>query len=144
MRRSRLYLTPSRFSDPDLHPLSQGLPHGSDHVSTLLQAFKTLTKRFIAPAGDVSFLMSTPLTTTQYYPVLRSGFVPPGRQAFHLLHVCPSMGWSGLSLTYTYQVEVGSDDSHTISKLVTPKYRANLLRIQLVKMVIDSLPVPIF
>ena len=99
MRRSRLYLTPSRFSDPDLHPLSQGLPHGSDHVSTLLQAFKTLTKRFIAPAGDVSFLMSTPLTTTQYYPVLRSGFVPPGRQAFHLLHVCPSMGWSGLSLT---------------------------------------------
>jgi hypothetical protein len=29
------------------------------------------------------------------------------------------MGWSGLSLTYTFQIDEGSDDSHTISKYST-------------------------
>jgi hypothetical protein len=124
LRRGTLHSTPA---DPVVLPLSRSLICAAPAFSGLAArseprfnappGLQTLTKRFIAPAGDVSFLMPTPLTTTRITWSYAQGPFLSEDRPFTCSAYVQLMGRSGLSLTNTYQVDVGSDDSHTISKV---------------------------
>lgn len=99
LRRDTLHLTSSRLV---VWPCTRFL-RACHTVRTTFQRSTQLQHSYHCSTVDVSFLMSTPLTYTAYYSSLCLRLVPLGRQVFHLLRIFPSVGWSGLSLTYTLQ-----------------------------------------